>query len=296
MFEPWRLGGGGLGEYSLEAAKRYCVARAKEHYENFPVAFGVLGRDQMQAMAAVYAFARQADDFADEPCFRPYALSLLDVWEQELRGVFYGEREPRHPVFVALSWARERFGLEIGPLAALLSAFRQDVRKHRYETWDELLDYCSRSANPVGRLVLRILGLDEERLGTCSDAICTALQLTNFWQDLSVDRPRGRLYVPLELLRRHGLDEHALDHAPDDQVAALLRDLASRTFSLFWKGAPLVVRTPPPASLYFALVLAGGMLVLSAVALLGARALGSRPALGAGLLLPFVRDRLEEQG
>jgi phytoene synthase len=192
-------------------------------------------------VAAVYAFARLADDMADEGD-RPAAdrLADLDRWGRRLDaaardGADAGE--PQGEVFVALRATVAECRLPVGLLHDLLSAFRQDVTVKRYATWDDLLDYCRRSANPVGRLVLRIAGYDRPDLDAASDAFCTALQLTNFWQDLRIDRSKGRLYVPAEVWQAHGASEADLDGprlTPPWRGA--IADAAAHTRTLFGVG------------------------------------------------------------
>ena len=205
-----------------------CLRIAREHYENFPVASRLVPRDLRPHIAAIYAFARGADDIADEPGRTPdERLVLLDAWAAHLR------QTPRDDVFAALAETRARFDLPISLFDDLLSAFRQDVVKTRYDTWDEVLDYCRRSANPIGRLVLRLAGRADADADRQSDAVCTALQLTNFWQDLAIDWARGRLYVPRAIWSRCGADPDQLDRGPLTaewrralgQASGLTRDL-----------------------------------------------------------------------
>jgi len=205
-----------------------CLRIAREHYENFPVASRLVPRDLRPHIAAIYAFARGADDIADEPGRTPdERLALLDAWAAHLR------QTPRDDVFAALAETRSRFDLPISLFDDLLSAFRQDVVKTRYDTWDEVLDYCRRSANPIGRLVLRLAGRIDADADRQSDAVCTALQLTNFWQDLAIDWGRGRLYMPRVIWSSCGADPHQLDRGTVTaewrralgQAARLTRDL-----------------------------------------------------------------------
>jgi squalene synthase HpnC len=202
-----------------------------DHYENFPVASILLPRSMRRDVAAVYAFARAADDFADEGQLDAAVRHrLLDGWLERLRhaaassepGPPPRDGEPRNTVslFAALGESIRTCDLPVTLFEQLLSAFRQDVTVTRYATWADLLDYCRRSANPVGRLVLRIAGYRDARLDAWSDAICTALQLTNFWQDVAIDRARGRVYLP-------------------EEEAAGLPGAAARTRRLFDEGRPL---------------------------------------------------------
>ena len=209
-----------------------CQQLAQQHYENFPVASRLLPKATRPHIAAIYAFARIADDFADEGTRSPEArLALLDDWQQRLNAAVAGsvrnpdrDSYPRETspdldysdagaIFLALSDTIARFGLERSLFDDLLAAFRQDVRVSRYESWSDLLDYCRRSANPVGRLVLRIAGYRSTELDARSDSVCTALQLTNFWQDIEGDLKKGRLYVPLSVVRETGADIEDLRRA-----------------------------------------------------------------------------------
>jgi squalene synthase HpnC len=218
----------GIGE-----AYEACARVARAHYENFPVASWLLPRHMRPHVAAVYAFARAADDFADEGDL-PAAvrLQLLDGWERRLLHAARstdppwpaGPGEPLETaaIFLALRESIRTLTLPVRYFEALLSAFRQDVTVTRYRTWDEMMHYCQRSANPVGRLVLRIGGYDNPTLDAASDAMCAALQLTNFWQDLKIDFDRGRLYLPQEERELHRAGE---------------RDLAEGNITVEWQHA-----------------------------------------------------------
>ena len=187
------MSGDGEKALSLEEAFAICERRVKSHYENFPVGLFV-PREKRRYVYALYAFARAADDFADEPIYEGHRVEKLDEWERRLHGAFEGQAED--PIFMALSETVRRLEIPERLLMDLLSAFRQDTEKSRYDTWDELLDYCRRSANPVGRLVLLVFGYRDLELASLSDSICTALQLANHWQDLGIDLSRGRIYAP----------------------------------------------------------------------------------------------------
>ncbi|MBL6974258.1 MAG: squalene synthase HpnC [Deltaproteobacteria bacterium] len=270
--------------WGIRASVRYCRALASAHYENFPVALSLMGRRRVEALAAVYAFARQADDFADEPEFEGTRIRLLDAWEDQLHRSLSGEVS--HPVFVALHRAMRDFDLPVEPFLDLLDAFRQDCGKTRYESFDDVLDYCRRSADPVGRIMLRVLGLDGDDFTRWSDSICTALQLTNFWQDLSVDLPRDRLYLPLEDLRRFAVPVESLFQGnPPPSFNDLLRFELDRTRSLFSEGLPLLAASGFPGVVYFSAVWMGGRAVLELVGLQGRSILSRRPALDAGTML-----------
>jgi len=228
----------------LAGAYAYCERLAQTHYENFPVASRLLPARMRPHVAAVYAFARLADDMADEGD-RPAAdrLADLDAWDACLNAAALGavQRGEEHAeVFLALRQTIEECRLPVQLLHDLIDAFRQDVTVKRYATWDEVMDYCRRSANPVGRLVLRIAGYDRPELDAASDAVCTALQLTNFWQDLEIDWARGRLYVPASIWQSAGAAESDLTArrlTPAWREA--LADVAGRTRTLFRAGAPV---------------------------------------------------------
>ena len=209
-----------------------CLRIARAHYENFPVASRLVPADLRPHVAAIYAFARGADDIADEPGPTiDERLARLDQWREHLR------QPPRDAVFAALADTRARFDLPLSLFDDLLSAFRQDVMKTRYESWDEVMDYCRRSANPVGRLVLRLAGRSTPDAERHSDAVCTALQLTNFWQDLAIDWSRGRLYVPRAEWQAAGADPADLDSGTITTAwQQALAAAARRTRSLFHDG------------------------------------------------------------
>ena len=200
------------------------------------------------AVSAIYAFARRADDFADEPGPSDgERIRLLDDWSRRLHAPADAARAeaPDDLLFVALHDAIRRHDLPLSLFDDLLSAFRQDVSTSRYATWDAVLDYCRRSANPVGRLVLRVAGLDSPSLDAQSDAICTALQLTNFWQDFGVDWRRGRLYLPADERARAGADESDLaDGRWTPAWRQAMNAAVARTRELFARGRPLCTAVP----------------------------------------------------
>lgn len=245
-----------------DAAYAHCLALAQSHYENFPVASWLVPPDLRPHIAAVYAFARTADDFADEDGYTTRErLRLLDDWLERLHAAVgataaadlppdggahvaaESSPEAHAAIFAALGHTIRDRDLPVWLFEALLSAFRQDVTTTRYPTWAAVDDYCVRSANPVGRLVLRLFGHRDERLDAWSDAICTALQLTNFWQDFAVDWSRGRLYVPEEVAVAAGatVDQltPGLASTPREWQAALAL-CAARTRQLFDQGRPLL--------------------------------------------------------
>lgn len=225
----------------LAGAYAYCERLARSHYENFPVASRLLPARMRPHVAAVYAFARLADDMADEGN-RPDAdrIADLDGWDACLNAAALGavqRGEPHAEVFLALRHSIEECRLPVGLLHDLISAFKQDVTVKRYATWDDLLDYCRRSADPVGRLVLRIAGYDRPELDAASDAVCTALQLTNFWQDLEIDWAKGRLYVPASIREAAGARDSDLDaRRVTPEWRRALAAAATRTRTLFDRG------------------------------------------------------------
>jgi hydroxysqualene synthase len=225
----------------LDRAYRWCAQIASRHYENFPVASRLLPARMRPAVAAIYAFARRADDFADEPGpSESERMRLLDDWHRRLMAPTSRSTDPDDLVFLALGDAIRRHRLPVALFEDLLSAFRQDVQTTRYATWADVLDYSRRSANPVGRLVLRVAGYEDPTLDRHSDAICTALQLTNFWQDFGVDWRRGRLYLPVDDRDRAAADERDLDAGRWTPAwRSALEVAAARTRGLFAHGRPL---------------------------------------------------------
>jgi len=281
--------------FGIEASRRYCRSMARSHYENFPVSLSLFDREQRRALAAIYAFARTADDFADENGFSVLRERMLADWERQLRACFEGEAT--HPVFIALREAATAYDLPIQPFLDLLDAFRQDCSKTSYGTFDEVLDYCRRSANPVGRLVLKVLRADRPELAAWSDQICTALQLTNFWQDISVDAAKRRIYLPAEDLERFEVPAAAILERRDSRgFGSLVRFEAARTKALFREGKPLLAQAGFPGTLYFTAVWLGGRAVLRLVREAGEQVLHRRPELSARSFVRAAagasRDRL----
>ncbi len=254
------------------------------HYENFPVASLLCPPALRPAIRAIYAYARTADDLADEgTASAQERLTDLAAFEADLDAVAASRSpSPRwRAVFDDLAEAMHRFALPVPLLADLLSAFRQDVVKHVYADRTELLDYCRRSANPVGRLLLHLYGVHEDEALRQSDAICTALQLANFWQDLSVDTQRGRLYVPQADCARHGTSSQSLLAGDDSaSVRALIAELVTWTRAMMLRGAPLAHRVPGRAGWELRFVVQGGLRVLQRIEDRGFDALVHRPKLG----------------
>lgn len=280
------------GDARLDAAYDTCLAIARGHYENFPVASWLVPAAVRPHVAAVYAFARTADDFADEDGYTTRErLRLLDDWLDRLhRALGAGEPldaadDPAHvAIFTALAHTVRTFDLPVALLEALLSAFRQDVTVTRYATWADVDDYCRRSANPIGRLVLRLFGYDDDRLDRRSDAICTALQLTNFWQDFGVDWRRGRLYVPETEWRAAGakLDDLTapLSAAPREWQRTLAA-CTRRTRGLFDHGRPLLDQVSGRLRWELRATWHGGARILELLEQGGFDPVAARPRLGA---------------
>lgn len=273
----------------IEAAYSYCERIAREHYENFPVASTLLPASMRPHIAAIYAFARRADDFADEP--GPDAderLRLLDAWAARLDRGVPALADPAvltgdDLIFIALDQTIRTRQLPRSLFHDLLSAFRQDVTTTRYDTWRDVLDYCRRSANPVGRLVLRVAGYDDPTLDTQSDAVCTALQLTNFWQDLSIDWRRGRLYLPAEERTRADARESDLNRSEmTREWREAVRQAIRRTRDLFQTGRPIcdAVRGRLRWELRFTWL--GGMRILENIEAVDCDVVNRRPTLGPG--------------
>ena len=263
----------------IRAAFAHCEELARRHYENFPVASRFLPRAKRPLVAAVYAFARVADDFADEGD-RPPAerLASLDDWLHKLDDCYAGRAD--HPVFIALAETAARAEIPRQLFADLLTAFRLDVTKSRFRASAELLEYCSFSANPVGRIVLHIFDNATPRTFLLSDQICTGLQLANFCQDVSVDWRKGHLYIPLEDLDRFGYTEEALGQGiVDGRFTALMQMQVNRARNHLLEGRPLVHEAVPSLRFELALTVRGGLAILGAVEKKGWDVLHHRPAL-----------------
>lgn len=254
-----------------------------DHYENFPVASWLCPPALRPAVAAIYWFARTADDLADEgDALAAVRLADLDAYRSDLRALSSGEAaSTRWPqVFGPLASAMRRHELPAALLNDLLDAFAQDVVKTRYADRAELLDYCRRSANPVGRLLLHLYGVHDEDSKRRSDAICSALQLINFWQDVAVDARKGRLYLPLADCAQHGVDPAGALALIDSPAARrLVRAECDWARELMLSGAPLVHRVPGRAGWELRLVVQGGLRILDKIAALDFGTLVTRPRL-----------------
>jgi squalene synthase HpnC len=237
-----------------------------DHYENFPVASFLLPSRLRPAVEAIYAFARSADDLADEGEATPeQRLAALNAYQAELADIEAGGGG-KDPMFERLALAIREYGLPVKPLHELLSAFKQDVLVSRYQTYDALLDYCSRSANPVGVLMLHLYGAADEENIRDSDAICTALQLINFLQDVAIDIHKERIYIPLEDLSRYAISPAALDHASArPRWRSMMKFEVERTRALLLSGAPLALRLNGRIGFELRMVVQGGLRILDAI-------------------------------
>jgi squalene synthase HpnC len=245
----------------LADAQAYCRGLARTHYENFTVASVLLPRHLLRHFHAVYAYCRWADDLADEAGGGSPALALLRWWRAELLHCYNGQ--PRHPVMVALRQTIERFHIPPEPFLNLLFAFEQDQIVKRYETFDQLLEYCRNSANPVGHLVLYLCDIYSQENAARADYVCTALQLANFWQDVARDFDIGRVYLPAEDRERFGYSEGDLEgRRYNSAFVGLMRQEVDRTKDLFYRGLPLLEQMPAQVRADIELFIRGGLAIL----------------------------------
>lgn len=245
-------------------ARKYCRKLARRHYENFTVASFLLPRRLKQHFCNVYSYCRWADDLADETGDPKKSLALLGWWEMQLRDCYQGRAS--HPVFIALGETIKNFKIPADPFVDLLVAFRQDQRVTRYETIDQLLDYCRYSANPVGRLVLFLGECFTSERARLSDSICTGLQLANFCQDVARDWERGRIYLPQADCRRFGYDEACFaKRAANDAFRRLLAAEVEQAEGYLRTGLPLIKAVPPDLQLDISLFIHGGLAILQAI-------------------------------
>ena len=250
--------------YSLPEAQAYTRWLATRHYENFSVVSLLLPRRLHQDFYNVYAFCRWADDLGDEVGDRAESERLLEWWGLELEAMYGGRAN--HPVFLALQATVERHKLPIAPFQDLIRAFVQDQRVIRYKTYEELLEYCRYSANPVGRLVLYLCGYSDAVRQRLADSTCTALQLANFWQDVGVDLGKGRLYLPLDVLERHGCPlEDVLARRATPAFRAAMREVVEVARKLFLEGLPLARMVDRRLAVDVELFSRGGMRILEKI-------------------------------
>jgi squalene synthase HpnC len=263
---------------SLEEARAYCERLARTHYENFSVATWFLPAQLRQHFFNVYAYCRISDDLGDEVGNPQQSLELLDQWEVELNACYKGT--PRHPVFVALAETVRQFSIPQHEFSDLLIAFRQDQTVTRFETFDDVLGYCRYSANPVGHLVLYLCGYSDPERQLLSDSTCTALQLANFWQDVTVDYEKGRIYLPLEDMRRFGVtaDDIAARRATPEFIA-MMRFEVERARQWFKQGLPLIEKVNRELAIDLLLFTRGGQEILNAIERQGFDVLKRRPVI-----------------
>ena len=272
---------------SLRQANAYCERLARAHYENFSVATWFLPKRLRQHFFNVYAYCRISDDLGDETGDTAASLQLLHEWETELNACYAGS--PRHPVFVALAGTVREFEIPKHEFSDLLRAFRQDQTVTRYESFDDLLGYCRYSANPVGHLVLYLCGYRDAERQQLSDYTCTALQLANFWQDVSPDFQKGRIYLPLESLRRYGVSEADIASKQNTpQFVEMMRFEVERAREWFDRGLPLIGKVNRELAVDLELFSRGGQEILNAIERQGYAVLGNRPAISKSRKLALV--------
>jgi squalene synthase HpnC len=275
-------------KWSPEEAAQYTRWLATHHYENFHVVSFLLPKRLHQDFFNVYSFCRWADDLGDEIGDPEESLRLLDWWREELEDMYAGKTA--HPVYVALSSTVKTHDLPITPFSDLITAFVQDQNVNRYKTWEDLFAYCRYSANPVGRLVLYLCGYRDEERQRLSDATCTALQLANFWQDVTVDLEKDRVYIPLEVMQRHGYTVAELyAHRFTPEFRNVMIEIVAKARELFLKGLPLPKLVDRRLAVDVELFSQGGLKVLEKIEELDYNVLAHRPVISkterAGLLL-----------
>jgi squalene synthase HpnC len=272
---------------SLAEARQYCRKLATNHYENFSVATWFLPKRLRQHFYNVYAYCRISDDLGDEVGDPGASLQLLDAWQQELEACYAGS--PKHPVFVALSETVQAFEIPKHEFSDLLTAFRQDQTVTRYKSFDDLLGYCKNSANPVGHLVLYLCGYKDSERQLLSDFTCTALQLANFWQDVSVDYAKGRIYLPLEDLHRFAVSEDDIAHRRNTSAfVEMMKFEVERAREWFRQGLPLIQKVSRELAVDIELFSRGGQEILNAIEAQGFAVLGRRPLISKPRKLALV--------
>ncbi len=261
---------------TLEEAEAYCRTLATTHYENFPMVSWLLPRGLHQHFYNVYAYCRWADDLGDEAGDTQRATELLAWWRVELEACYRGEL--RHPVFVALKPTIDQFHIPMTPFRDLVSAFEQDQRVTEYDTFDQLRDYCRRSADPVGRIVLYLCGQFTDEHAAWSDAICTGLQLANFWQDVARDYAIGRIYLPREDYERFGITRTDFDRRTSTpEFVTLMKFEVDRAREWLQRGLPLIPRLPGRLQVDIDLFAHGGLRILDRIEAIGYRVWETRP-------------------
>ncbi len=264
--------------WHIEDSFKYCERLARMHYENFPVGAVLIPKKLRPHVWAIYAFARRADDIADEDFFEADRIPALEAWEALLIESIQGR--VNHPIFIALKESLRRFDLPVQLFKDLLTAFKMDVTIKRHAQFKDLLFYCHHSANPVGRLILLLFGYREEKLMLLSDKICTALQLANFWQDIAVDLKKNRIYLPQEDLAQFQYSEAELfQKSFNPNFKALMEFQVQRTEEMFKEGADLVKHLKGRLKWEIKCIILGGMKILSKIRELNFNTLAQRPAI-----------------
>jgi squalene synthase HpnC len=272
---------------SLEEAQAYCERIARSHYENFSVASWFLPQRLRQHFFNVYTYCRISDDLGDEVGDTSTSLALLDEWEAELEACYHGN--PRHPAFVALRETVRKFDIPRHEFSDLVRAFRQDQSVTRFETFQQVLNYCRYSANPVGHLVLYLCGYRDPERQQLSDFTCTALQLANFWQDITIDYAKGRIYLPLEDLRRFGVSEEDIaSNRNTPHFCNMMKFEVERARDWFNQGLPLVGKVDRELAIDLDLFSRGGQEILNAIERQGFAVLGRRPSISRPRKLALV--------
>ena len=272
---------------TLTEAQQYCAKLAQTHYENFSVATWFLPKRLRQHFFNVYSYCRISDDLGDEVGDTGASLALLDQWQTELEACYDGR--PKHPVFVALAETVRQFDIPKHEFSDLLIAFRQDQTVTRFDTFNDVLAYCRYSANPVGHLVLYLCGYRDPERQQLSDYTCTALQLANFWQDVSVDYAKGRIYLPLEDLRRFSVSEDdILCSRNTPAFRAMMRFQVERAHDWFRQGLPLIGKVNHELAIDLELFTRGGQEILNAIVKQDYAVLGKRPVISKSRKLALV--------
>jgi squalene synthase HpnC len=276
---------------SIRKAYQHCRAIARNHYENFPVASFLIPARLRDHVYAVYAFARHADDLSDEK----HDEDALNEWAQLLHQSL--KRKVDHPILLALADTIHRFELPVDFFDRLILAFKQDLRKTRFQSFDELFAYCENSANPIGRIILYLNGYREKELLKFSDNICTSLQLTNFWQDVTIDYQKDRIYIPQDEMVEHQVTEAQIrDKIFNDDFKKLMKSLVDQTMNLFKGGLPLFERLHGRLKWELKFTIRGGVAILDKIAGMEYNVLKTRPVLNRldwtkiGLNLAFNRN------
>src|ERR1700723_4435680 len=272
---------------SLQKAREYCRELARSHYENFSVATWFLPKNLRQDFLNVYAYCRISDDLGDEVGDPAASLPLPDEWQAELDAFYQGR--PRPPVFVALAETVRKFNIPKHEFSDLLIAFRQDQTVTRFETFAHVLAYCRYPANPVGHLVLYLCGYHDADRQQLSDYTCTALQLANFWQDVTVDYSKGRIYLPLEDLRRYSVTENDLAQSCNTPAFCEMMEFeVKRAREWFHHGLPLIKKVDAQLAVDLELFSRGGQEILNAIERQRFAVLGRRPVISKARKLALV--------